>query len=520
VGQPTTIPGALVDAAGRFGDREAIIDGDTRWTFAGLADAVLNAAAGMAAAGVERGDRVAVWAPNGRLFAAAALGAVTAGAVLVPLNTRFKSDEAAWILRRSGARLLVTDNGFLGHDYVGMLRYASLPSLKEIITPNGSGGLSWASFLRRGSAVPRAETLARAASVTADDVSDMFFTSGTTGRPKGVMTSHGQNIRVYTAWADGVGLRPADRYLVINPMFHTFGYKAGLLACIIRGATIISQPVFDAAEAIRLIAQERVTVLPGPPTLYASLLDHPARAGQDLSSLRLAVTGAAVVPAALVMRMRAELFREVVIAYGLTESCGTVTVGDRDADPATACRAVGRAIEGTEVIIGGPDGAPLPPGSSGEVLVRGYHVMRGYFDDPAATAAAIDPAGWLHTGDVGTLDADGNLRITDRLKDMFTVGGFNAYPAEIEQVIARHEQVSEVAVVGVPDDRLGEAGCAFVVARPGATVTETEIIAFCRERLANFKVPRSVRIVAALPRNASGKVLKTELRELAARGQS
>jgi HIP---CoA ligase len=520
VGRPTTIPAALLHAAERFGDREALIDSDSRWTYPDLADAALDSAAGMMAAGVERGDRVAVWAPNGRLFVAAALGAVTAGAVLVPLNTRFKSDEAAWILRRSGARLLVTDSGFLGHDYVGMLRDAELPALTEIITPNGGGGLSWASFLRRGSGVSRDETLARAGAVTADDVCDMFFTSGTTGRPKGVMTTHGQSIRVYTAWADGVGLREGDRYLVINPMFHTFGYKAGLLACLIRGATVISQPAFDAAEAIRLIERERVTVLPGPPTLYASLLDYPARAGHDLSSLRLAVTGAAVVPVPLVMRMRAELFREVIIAYGLTESCGTVTVGDPDAEPETACRTVGRAIPGTEVIIGGPGGAPLPPGSTGEVLVRGYNVMRGYFDDPAATAAAIDPAGWLHTGDVGTLDADGNLRITDRLKDMFTVGGFNAYPAEIEQVIARHGQVSEAAVVGVPDARLGEVGCAFVVPRPGAMVTEAEIIAFCRERLANFKVPRSVRTVAALPRNASGKVLKTELRDRAARGES
>jgi HIP---CoA ligase len=242
------------------------------------------------------------------------------------------------------------------------------------------------------------------------------------------------------------------------------------------------------------------------------------RNGHDLSSLRLAVTGAAVVPVALVERMRAELFREVIIAYGLTESCGTVTIGDPHAEPETACRTVGRAIAGTEVIIGAPDGSSLPPGAAGEVLVRGYNVMRGYFEDPGATEAAIDPAGWLHTGDIGALDADGNLRITDRLKDMFVVGGFNAYPAEIEQAIARHDKVSEVAVVGVPDSRLGEVGRAFVVPRPGSTVTEVEIMAFCRERLANFKVPRSVRVVAALPRNASGKVLKFELRDSALPG--
>jgi HIP---CoA ligase len=516
VDAPTTVPAVLSRAAGQFGDREALIDGSARWTFADLEDAVLRCAGAMIATGIGRGDRVAVWAPNGRLFVVAALGAVTAGAVLVPLNTRFKDDEAGWILARSRARLLVTDDGFLGNDYVAMTRAAALPSLSEIITPNGGTCVSWTEFLGRASAVPRAAVLDRARSVSADDVADMFFTSGTTGRPKGVMTTHGQNVRVYQAWADGVGLRPGDRYLVVNPMFHTFGYKAGLLASLIRGATVISQPVFDAAEAIRLIASERVTVLPGPPTLYAALLDHPARSTRDLSSLRLAVTGAAVVPVALVERMRAELFREVVIAYGLTESSGTVTIGDPHADPETACRTVGRAIAGTEVIIGAPDGSPLPPGASGEVLVRGYHVMRGYFEDPGATEAAIDPAGWLHTGDIGTLDPDGNLRITDRLKDMFVVGGFNAYPAEIEQAIARHEKVSEAAVIGVPDARLGEVGRAFVVPRPGATVTEAEIIAFCRGRLANFKVPRSVRVVTALPRNASGKVLKFELREPAA----
>jgi acyl-CoA synthetase (AMP-forming)/AMP-acid ligase II len=515
---PATIPALLLRAAGQFGDREALVDGSSRWTFADLEDAVLRCAGAMIAAGVGPGDRVAVWAPNGRLFVVAALGAVSAGAVLVPLNTRFKSEEAGWILAKSRAKLLVTDDGFLGNDYVAMARAADSSSLSEIVTPNGSGCLSWAKFLGRASEVPRGAVLDRARSVSADDASDMFFTSGTTGRPKGVVTTHGQNVRVYEAWANGVGLRPGDRYLVVNPMFHTFGYKAGLLASLIQGATIVSQPVFDAAGAIRLIASERVTVLPGPPTLYASLLDHPARSGRDLSSLRLAVTGASVVPVALVERMRAELFREVIIAYGLTESCGTVTIGDPHADPETASRTVGRAIAGTEVIIGAPDGSmstagPVPHGQSGEVLVRGYNVMRGYFEDSAATARAIDPAGWLHTGDIGTLDPDGNLRITDRLKDMFVVGGFNAYPAEIEQAITRNEKVAEAAVVGVPDARLGEVGRAFVVPRPGVTVTEEEIVAFCRERLANFKVPRSVRVVAELPRNGAGKVLKFRLRD-------
>jgi acyl-CoA synthetase (AMP-forming)/AMP-acid ligase II len=512
---PCTIPALIARANQEFPGREAIVDGGIRWTFAELGEQIYRCAGAMIASGVRRGDRVAVWAPNGHQFVVAALGALTAGAVLVPVNTRFRGDEAGWILGKSGARLLLVSNGFLGHDYLGMVRKAApdLPGLAEVVALTGAGGLPWQQFLDRAAAVPRSSVLARAAEVAEDDLSDMFFTSGTTGRPKGVLTAHGQNIRVYRAWSAGVGLRPGDRYLIVNPMFHTFGYKAGVLACLLQGATIVAQQVFDAEQTVRLIAEEKITVMPGPPTLYASILDHPARAGRDLASLRLAVTGASVVPVSLVERLRAELFPQVVIAYGLTESCGTATVGSPDAGAETIARTVGKAIEGTEVIVAGPDGSPLPAGESGEVLVRGYNVMRGYFDDPEATAAAIDPQGWLHTGDVGVLDADGNLRITDRLKDMFVVGGFNAYPAEIEQAITRHGCVSEAAVVGVPDERLGEVGRAYVIPRPGATVTEEEIVAFCRERLANFKVPRSVRIVDALPRNASGKVLKFRLRD-------
>lgn len=526
IDSPDTIPDLIARAIAEFPDREALVDDGVRWTFAELAEQVYRCAGAMIASGVRSGDRVAVWAPNGRQFVAAALGAVTAGAVLVPVNTRFKGDEAAWILGKSGAKLLLVANGFLGNDYVSMLSDAAPEVQPEIVTltgvaddalaghtPAGDGGLPWEEFLSRAGSVSREEVLARATAVTKDDISDMFFTSGTTGRPKGVLTAHGQNIRVFQAWADGVGLRPADRYLIINPMFHTFGYKAGVLACLIKGATMVIQRVFDAAEAIRLITEEKITVLPGPPTLYASILDHPARAGADLSTLRLAVTGAASVPVALVERVRKEMFPEVIIAYGLTESCGTVTVGSKDADAETISRTVGKPIEGTEVIVADPHGNPLKPGENGEVLVRGYNVMRGYFEDPDATATAIDAGGWLHTGDVGAFDADGNLRITDRLKDMFVVGGFNAYPAEIEQAITRHDKVSEAAVIGVPDERLGEVGRAYVVPRPGAAPAEDEIIAFCRDRLANYKVPRSVRIVEALPRNAGGKVLKTQLRE-------
>jgi acyl-CoA synthetase (AMP-forming)/AMP-acid ligase II len=319
---------------------------------------------------------------------------------------------------------------------------------------------------------------------------------------------------VFQTWSEVVGLQAGDRYLVVNPFFHTFGYKAGIVACLLRGATIVPQAVFDVPTTLELIGRERISVVPGPPTLYQSILDLPDRTSYDVSSLRLAVTGAAVVPVALVERMRSELaFDTVLTAYGLTEATGTVTMCRQDDDPVTIATTSGRAIPDTEVRVVDPDNLPAPVGEPGEVVVRGYNVMRGYFEDPEATAQTIDADGWLHTGDIGVLDERGNLRITDRLKDMYVVGGFNAYPAEIEQVLTTHPAVAEAAVVGVPDERMGEVGKAFVVVRGGAELVADDLIAFAREHMANYKVPRSVEVVEVLPRNASGKVLKFELRD-------
>jgi acyl-CoA synthetase (AMP-forming)/AMP-acid ligase II len=529
--QLRTIPAALARALRDYPDLEAFVDGDVRLTYREYVEQIRIASAAYLASGLEPGDRVAVWAPNSHRWPIAALGAVAAGGVLVPVNTRYKGEEARWIIAKSRARMLMVDNDFLAGNYLGLLRDAvlesgeseagggpvpGLPSLVDVVVfgdaPDESV-LSWSQFLDRAASVPRAQVLARAEAVTETDYSDMCFTSGTTGRPKGALTNHAQNLRVYESYIEALGLRTGDRYLLVNPMFHAFGYKAGVLASIIQGMTLIPQATFDAHRSLELIAAERITVVPGPPTLYSSMLEDPLRGELDLSSLRLAMTGAASVPVALVERMRAELFPTVLIAYGLTETCGTATVGDRSASVETIARTVGRPIPGTEVRIAGPDSLPLPAGESGEVLVRGYNVMQGYFEDPEATASAIDEDGWLHTGDVGLFEADGNLRITDRLKDMFVVGGFNTYPAEVEQLLAHHPKVAEAAVIGVPDERLGEVGRAYVLARRGVELTEAEIIDYCRERLANFKVPRSVVLVEELPRNASGKVLKFKLRQ-------
>ncbi|HXP33752.1 MAG TPA: AMP-binding protein, partial [Acidimicrobiales bacterium] len=452
-----------------------------------------------------------------------------------PLNTRFKGAEAAYILRNAGATTLLTVRGFLGSDYPAMLTDEDTGALARIVVlrqegdaaaagPAGVAILGLEELLAAGQRVGTSDTAARAAAVGPEDVSDLIFTSGTTGHPKGAATTHAQSLRTFGTWSSIVGLGASDRYLVVNPFFHTFGYKAGILACLMAGATVVPEPVFDAGAVMARIAAERISVLPGPPTLYQTLLSDPGRADHDLSSLRLGVTGAAVVPVELVQAMRDELgFETVLTAYGLTESCGTVTMCRRSDPPEVVSATSGRAIPGLEVQVVA-DGKEVPSGEPGEIVVRGYTVMSGYWGDEAATAEAIDADGWLHTGDIGVMDTRGNLTITDRVKDMYVVGGFNAYPAEIEAILRGHEGVAQVAVVGVPDERMGEVGCAYVV--PARTVdgeTDPEelgraILSWSRGAMANYKVPRRVVLVDALPVNASGKVLKRDLRQRHATG--
>ncbi|MCL6296805.1 FadD3 family acyl-CoA ligase [Streptomyces kronopolitis] len=521
------IPRLVRAAALRYGPREAVAEGRTRVSYAQLGERVERAAAACIAAGVLPGDRVAVWAPNTLDWIVSALGAVTAGAVLVPVNTRFKGAEAAYLLRRTRARLLFVTGTFLGTSYAASLRRAAregtgrgplpgLPQLERVVVLADDAPadfVSWPDFLAGGAAVPAAAVRERADALRPEDASDIIFTSGTTGHPKGAVITHAQTLRAYDVWSELAGLREGDRYLIVNPFFHTFGYKAGVIACLLRGATMIPQPVFSVETALAHIAAEHISVLPGPPTLHQQLLDHPARGRYDLSALRLVVTGAAVVPLELVERLRSELkISTVLTAYGLSESSGIVTMCRRSDPPETIATTSGRALPGTEVRVVDAAGAPAAPGEAGEVLVRGYHVMSGYFEDPAGTARALTPDGWLRTGDIGVLDPAGNLRITDRLKDMFIVGGFNAYPAEIEQLLGRHPDIAEVAVIGIPDARLGEVGRAYAVRRAGSRLTADDLIAWSRREMANYKVPREVTFVATLPRNASGKVLKTRLR--------
>lgn len=512
----STIPNLVVQAATQYGSHTAIEEEGKFISYAELEGIRQQSAAAFIAAGVGHGDRVAIWAPNVREWIYAAIGAQSAGAIIVPVNTRMKGSEAGYVLRASGAKILCTVAGFLGFDYPSMLKDESLPALQKIVMLRGESKncVAWEAFIGGGKNISAAQVKQAGDSVNPDDISDLIFTSGTTGNPKGVKTSHAQNLKVFEVWSELVGLRSDDRYLIVNPFFHSFGYKAGWLAALIRGATILPMAVFDAEKIMQRIAEEKISVLPGPPTLYQTILASPNIGKYDLSCLRLAVTGAAAIPVSLIHRMRDELhFDTVLTAYGLTESCGVVTMCRDGDDAELIANTSGRAIPDVEVRCVNEQNAEVPRGSPGEIVVRGYNVMQGYFENPKATEENIDSDGWLHTGDIGVMDQNGYLRITDRIKDMFIVGGFNVYPAEIENQIVTYKGVAQVAVIGLPDERMGEVAAVCIVPVAGAHINKEEFLAWCKQNMANYKVPKRVEIMDALPMNATGKVQKFMLRD-------
>lgn len=506
---PPTVPHLVAAAAGAWGARTALVEGDTRWSFADLERECRAAASAMLANGIGDGDRVAIWAPNGRNWIVAAVAAMTVGAAIVPLNTRLKGREAGELLRRTSAKLLVTCKDFLGTDYPALLAGEDLPALERTVLLDSG----WDAFVAEGRGAGDAavdETLAR---LTPGQVSDIMFTSGTTGAPKGVVSTHDRIVPMFADWGRQMGLTSDDRYLIINPFFHSFGFKAGWVAALIAGAPIYPLATFDIPQVIALIERERISFLPGPPTIYQALLAAKAERDFDTSSLRGAATGAASVPPELVRRMRGELgLVDTVTAYGMTE-CATITSCRRGDDAALIAESCGAPLPGLELRIVDDEGAAVPQGEAGEVQVRGYGVMLGYLDDPEATAETIDADGWLATGDIGWLGAEGYLRITDRKKDMFISGGFNVYPAEVERLLAEHPGIAQAAVIGIADERMGEVGKAFVVLRPGQTLAEAALIEWARETMANYKVPRAFAFVDSLPLNAAGKVTKDDLRD-------
>ena len=526
---PDTIWAVLSESARRHPEREAVVDGRERLTYEQLAAAASRAGMAMSASGIRHGDRIALWAPNSARWAVVALGAHSIGAVVVPVNTRARGTEAAHQLRTTRSRVLFVDDGFLGTGYAAMLRAAAgesgpgrpvlgLPDLERIVDFHREPDLhiaSWAQFLGCA-AKPRTVDLRahhRPGPPGPDDLAYIMSTSGSTGPAKGVMLRHGQLVRVYRALSGRLGIGRGDRILGVTPLSHSFGLNAGLLAALAAGGCYVAVDVFDPAAALTRIATERITVLSGPPTLFTDLIAaSPAERDPRAHTPRLAVTGAATVAAPLLDHIRRVLgIPLIVTGYGLTEASGTVTA--RHPEPQTVSLAA-PPLPGVELRVVDAEGNAVADGTSGEVLVRGYNLMSGYFENEPATARTLDGDGWLHTGDVGVLE-NGELRIVDRIGEMFIVGGFNVYPSEVEQVLSRHPAVGEVAVVGVPDERMGERGIAYAVPRPGHSVTGRQLIEHCLDALAGYKVPSEVILLSEMPRIAAGKPSRRALRELA-----
>ncbi|MEU7892908.1 AMP-binding protein [Nonomuraea sp. NPDC049152] len=482
-----TIPRMLRDQAGRHPEAPVTLE----FGMAALRERAQVVARALIAHGVRHGDRVAIWGPNDLTWVVNAFGVWDAGAVLVPISARAKRLEAAELARKTGTSLLISEE--------------RLPSVRPF---EGVG--------HAPASVEEAE--ARALAVRGDDLCEIMSTSGTTGTPKGVMLDHAQILRGYWDWSEIVTLREGDRYPVIAPFAHGFGLNAGLLACVLRRATMMPVATFSPDALMTLVESGRITILAGPPTLFARLLDELDRRPRDVSSLRVAICGAATVPASLVTRLIERVGLERMInAYGLME--GTVVSMTRHDDPVDVIAgSAGRPVPGIEVKIVDAMGKEVPQGERGEILQRGYGVMRGYWDEPDMTAEVIDADGWLHTGDIGVLDPVGNLTIVDRRKELYIVNGFNVSPAEVESLLLREGSLAQAAVIGVPDDRSGEAGWAYVVPRAGADVSEEGLRAWAKANMADYKVPRRVFVLDELPVNANGKLDKIALREAARRG--
>jgi acyl-CoA synthetase (AMP-forming)/AMP-acid ligase II len=488
-----------LQSAERYGEGLAVVDGPLQLSFCDVRNQMLEVASSMVASGVSPGDRVALWAPNSATWITSALGVLASGAWLVPINTRFTSAEVGPILEKVAAKLVLVDDEFVGREKLESLDTAH-PRRRdryETVRLPGRGrpqGAEWNDFLGRGAEVGTDGVMARIDGLESDDVSDIIFTSGTTGTAKGVMLRHGASLRAYAAFNESFGVAEGDRVVIPLPFFHCFGYKAGWMLNLRSGATSYPVAVFDAGSVTALVQRYSVTHLPGTPTMFWGVLNEPTRAGRELPS----VLGIA----------------RVLAGYGLTESHALISFSRPDDPPELVATSVGKVADGVEVRAVGPDGAALPAGSAGELLVRGYVRMTGYYQDDEATRTAITQDGWLRTGDIGSVDEYGYVRITDRKKDIFISGGFNVAPAEVENALSELQQVAHSAVVGVPDERMGEVGAVFVVPGAGIALTDAEVITFLRAKLASYKVPRYVHIVDRLPLNPTGKVIKDELRSM------
>jgi fatty-acyl-CoA synthase len=487
----------------------------SRYTYAEFGEAVDRLAAGMLAAGLSRGDRVGVWGPNRFEWALVQYATARLGVILVNINPAYRTSELEYALGQSGCRFVFAAQEVKGSDFVAMVDQvrAKLRTLERAIFFETS---DWEEISAHEGSIDEVRQIA--AQLDFDDPINIQYTSGTTGFPKGATLSHHNILNNAHFISQLLGYTERDRVCVPVPLYHCFGMVLGNLACTTRGACVVyPADVFDAEATLRACAEERCTSLYGVPTMFIAELGHPAFADYDLGSLRTGIMAGSPCPIEVMRRVNAEMgIDQISIAFGQTETSPVSTFVRVDDTLEHRCETVGQVMPHTEIKIIDPgSGRTVPRGEPGEFCARGYLVMQGYWDDPERTAESIDRAGWMHSGDLATLDEDGYVRIVGRIKDMVIRGGENVYPREIEEFLYTHPQIADVQVIGVPDERYGEELMAWVIPRPGETPTEADVRDFCRGRIAHFKIPRYVKFVDSFPMTVTGKVQKFKMREVA-----
>ncbi len=530
-----TIPQLLDRACARHGGRTAAIFAvsKTALTWYDLRQRSDDVAAGLLALGVARGDRVGIWAPNRPEWLYVQFGTARIGAILVNINPAYRSSELQHALNKVGCKVLVMARQHKSSDYVSMLRAlapeidadgttlraAKLPHLNHVVVldegPLPRSARSFASLTSLAGPGHRSRLSALCAGLDPDDAINIQFTSGTTGSPKGATLSHFSIVNNARYTARSVGLSAEDRLCIPVPLYHCFGMVLGVLCCTAAGATMVFPgESFDAEATLSAVAQYRCTALHGVPTMFIAQLEHPNFSNYDVSSLRTGIMAGAPCPIETMRQVIDQMhMREVTIGYGMTETSPISFQSCTDDPIERRVATVGRIHPHVEVKIVDASGNLVPVGASGELCTRGYSVMRGYWEDPQRTAEAVDASGWMHSGDLATIDSQGYCTIVGRIKDMLIRGGENIYPREIEEFLMRHPKVQAAQVFGVPDPRLGEEGCAFIVLKDGQSATEEEIRTFCQGQISHYKVPRYIRFVPEFPMTATGKPQKFLMRE-------
>jgi fatty-acyl-CoA synthase len=530
-----TIGGFFDRVAEKYPDNKALIlrHQGVEWTYAELQHRVDQLASGLLALDIAPGDRVGIWGPNSAEWVLTQLATAKIGAIMVCINPAYRLYELEYALNKVECKALITDESFKTSDYLGMLNTLApeleycapgalastkLPKLKHVIrmgTSSSAGMHNFDQICELATDADRAALLRLQTQLKPDDAINIQFTSGTTGNPKGATLSHCNILNNGYLTGEAMRLTPADKLCIPVPLYHCFGMVLAVLACVSHGVTMVFPgEAFDPQQTLQTVQDERCTALHGVPTMFITELDHPNFSSFDLSSLRTGIMAGAPCPIEVMKRVISDMhMRDILIAYGQTElsPINNITLPDDSLERRT--ETVGRAMPWVEVKVIDEAGHVVPVGEKGEICTRGYSVMQGYWNDPEKTAETIDAAGWLHSGDIATMDAFGYVRIVGRIKDMIIRGGENVYPREVEEYLYQHPAISEVQVFGIPDKKMGEEVCAWVQVNEGATLSADDIKAFCKDQITHFKIPRHIRFVSEYPMTVTGKIQKFVMRD-------